>query len=176
MPWRYSGSETSRAGLLRAEKWACFCVCSDTQTAPLKFYSKNVPKQKKCSGTFSFLLREILISLATSHLRPGGTRRRIQALQDLRRLGRDMPSPTGCPYGKTGAQSPADMKKGLTALPVSPCFLWSQLRDLNSWPADYESAALPTELSWREGNNASNQAACQEKKYVFLYCPFFSLR
>ena len=25
---------------------------------------------------------------------------------------------------------------------------WSQLRDLNSWPTDYESVALPTELSW----------------------------
>ena len=30
--------------------------------------SKNVPKQKKCSGTFSFIVRGILISLATSHL------------------------------------------------------------------------------------------------------------
>ena len=27
--------------------------------------------------------------------------------------------------------------------------VWSQLRDLNSRPADYESAALPTELSWQ---------------------------
>lgn len=28
---------------------------------------KNVPKHKKCSGTFSFIVREILIYLATSH-------------------------------------------------------------------------------------------------------------
>lgn len=28
-------------------------------------------------------------------------------------------------------------------------FYWSQLGDLNSRPTDYESVALPTELSWR---------------------------
>lgn len=33
---------------------------------PENLNSKNVPKQKKCSGTFSFLVREILISLAPS--------------------------------------------------------------------------------------------------------------
>ena len=27
--------------------------------------------------------------------------------------------------------------------------LWSQWQDLNLWPADYESAALPTELHWQ---------------------------
>ena len=30
-------------------------------------HEKNVPKHKKCSGTFSFIVREILIYLATSH-------------------------------------------------------------------------------------------------------------
>lgn len=31
-------------------------------------HEKNVPKHKKCSGTFSFIVREILIYLAPSHL------------------------------------------------------------------------------------------------------------
>lgn len=43
----------------------------------------------------------------------------------------------------------ADTKKGLTEISISPCIHWSQHRDLNSRPADYESAALPTELCWR---------------------------
>lgn len=30
-------------------------------------HEKNVPKHKKCSGTFSFIVREILIYLAPSH-------------------------------------------------------------------------------------------------------------
>ena len=30
-------------------------------------------------------------------------------------------------------------EKRTHGITVSPCFLWSQLRDLNSWPADYES-------------------------------------
>ena len=33
---------------------------------------KNVPKHKKCSGTFSFIVREILIYLAPSHPFMGG--------------------------------------------------------------------------------------------------------
>ena len=33
-------------------------------------HEKNVPKHKKCSGTFSFIVREILFYLATSHRAP----------------------------------------------------------------------------------------------------------
>ena len=45
-------------------------------------------------------------------------------------------------------------KKGLTALPVSPCFLWSRRRDLNPQPADYKSAALPIELHRRKQDSS----------------------
>ena len=34
-------------------------------------------------------------------------------------------------------------------LHLSPLIYWSQERELNSRPTDYESVALPTELSWR---------------------------
>lgn len=34
-------------------------------------HEKNVPKHKKCSGTFSFIVREILIYLAPSQLVAG---------------------------------------------------------------------------------------------------------
>ena len=39
--------------------------------------------------------------------------------------------------------------------------LWSQWGDSNPWPADYESAALPTELHWRSESFIS--AAWQEE-------------
>lgn len=65
MPWRYSGSGTSRAGLLRAEKWAWFCVCFDTQPTPLKIFIQKTCQSIKNAlarshfscGRFSFLLR-----------------------------------------------------------------------------------------------------------------------
>jgi hypothetical protein len=44
-------------------------------------------------------------------------------------------------------------KKALTEDSVRAYFLWSQLRDLNSWPADYESAALPTEPHQHNNNS-----------------------
>ena len=43
---------------------------------------------------------------------------------------------------------PRPYEKGLTITRKSFIFCWSQLGDLNSGPTDYESVALPTELSW----------------------------
>lgn len=41
--------------------------------------------------------------------------------------------PPALAYDKNNVgTNPPDTKKGLTVLPVSPCFHWSQLRDLNS--------------------------------------------
>ena len=50
-------------------------------------HEKNVPKHKKCSGTFSFIVREILIYLAPSHFVTAHNRKLIRSsAQDGRKM------------------------------------------------------------------------------------------
>ena len=45
-------------------------------------------------------------------------------------------------------------------------FLWSWKRDLNTRPADYESAALPTELFQRNGYHCNGKRAVRQEQTV----------
>jgi hypothetical protein len=54
--------------------------------------------------------------------------------------------------------------------------IWSQRQELNPRPADYKSAALPTELLWPEKNDfkiLTTVVRISQNRYIYI--PFFSI-
>ena len=67
-------------------------------------------------------------------------------------------------------RQPADLQSApFSHLGTLPCFKWSWWTDLNPRPADYKSAALPTELHQLEANDRYNNKGtvfCQDLLFI----------
>ena len=110
-------------------------------------HEKNVPKHKKCSGTFSFIVREILFYLATSQRGPFFLRKKGPP---------PSPVPPSSPpkTAHTGLCAAVRRLAGRGCPPNFPlliCRLAVYLHAHKPWlPSQFPSANLLHALQWRE--------------------------
>ena len=138
-------------------------------------HEKNVPKHKKCSGTFSFIVREILFYLATSHPFFMAFR-----LKSQRTIHASMPAGAWLPASTTWEVLPgipvpyrtgARREDGRSGKTMSACFLhWS-----HSERALYSCPATGPSMRARRTLFQGRRTVCYEKRPIPLKPGFTGL-